>query len=205
MSGYSGLSTISRRIPQQERGERRVTELLDAAADVLSEVGYESATMKAIAKRASASIGAVYQYFPNKEALVRALRSRYSDELEQRWTNLEEATASLSVKQLAQRFVDVMVRFMEEHPAYIKILDVPAGYKRDPKARDHLRERIADVFRARRPTLSSEQAYRVANVSLQIIKSMNALYAQADPKARLDIVKEYKLNLTAYLELRLTP
>jgi AcrR family transcriptional regulator len=205
MSRYSGLSTISRRIPQQERGERRVTELLDAAADVLSEVGYESATMKAIAKRASASIGAVYQYFPNKEAVVRALRSRYSDEMEQRWTNLEEATASLSVKQLAQRFVDVMVRFMEEHPAYIKILDVPAGYKRDPKARDHLRERIADVFRARRPTLSSEQAYRVANVSLQIIKSMNALYAQADPKERLDIVKEYKLNLTAYLELRLTP
>ncbi len=71
---------------------------------------------------------------------------------------------------------------MEEHPAYIKIFDIPAGYKRDPKVRDRLREQIANVFRARRPTLSAEQAYRLANVSLQIVKSMNALYAQGNQR-----------------------
>ena len=203
MSMDSGLS-VNRRIPQQERGERRVAELLKAAAFEFSEVGYDAATMKAIAKRAGASIGAVYQYFPNKEAVVSALRTRYVNEMEEEWMRLEETTAGLPFRERAQRFIEVMIRFIEDHPAYVTILDAPADSKRDKKIRDRLRERLANVFRTRRPGISQEQAYRVACVSLQIIKSMNALYAEAKPQERLEIVEEYKLALTAYLEKRLT-
>jgi AcrR family transcriptional regulator len=199
------LSTaINRRIPQQERGEKRVSDLMEAAAEVLAEDGYEAATMKAIAKRAGASIGAVYQYFPNKEALVYALRNQYADEMSERWTNLEEATANLSVQELAHRFVDVMVRFMQEHPAYIQILDASTSHKGNSKARERLREQMAGVFRSRRRALTVEQAYRIANVTVQVIKSMNRLYAHADSKARSQIVDEYKANLSAYFEARLT-
>src|SRR5258705_10136469 len=116
MSMDSGMS-VNRRIPQQERGERRVAELLEAAAFELSEVGYDATTMKAIAKRAGASIGAVYQYFPNKEAVVSALRTQYANEMEGRWINLEEASAGLAIKERTDSFVDMMVSFMEEHPA----------------------------------------------------------------------------------------
>jgi hypothetical protein len=66
--------SVNRRIPQRERGERRFAELLEAAASEFAEVGYDAATTKAIAKRAS--IGAVYQYFPNKAAVVSALRTQ---------------------------------------------------------------------------------------------------------------------------------
>jgi AcrR family transcriptional regulator len=203
MSMDSGMS-VNRRIPQQERGERRVAELLEAAAFELAEVGYYAATMKAIAKRTGASIGAVYQYFPNKEAVVSALRTRYVKEMEEQWIKLEEATAGLPVRERTQSFIEVMIRFMEDHPAYVAILDTPADSKRDKKIRDRLRERLSNVFRTRRPAVSQEQAYRVACVSLQMIKSMNALYAEAKPVERLEIVKEYKLALTAYLEKRLT-
>src|SRR5882757_10141102 len=89
----------NRRIPRQERGERRVAELLEAAASEFAEVGYDAATMKAIAKRAGASIGAVYQYFPDKAAVASALRTRYANEMEERWIHLEEATTGLSVKE----------------------------------------------------------------------------------------------------------
>ena len=196
--------SVNRRIPQQERGERRVAELLEAAAFELAEVGYYAATMKAIAKRTGASIGAVYQYFPNKEAVVSALRTRYVKEMEEQWIKLEEATAGLPVRERTQSFIEVMIRFMEDHPAYVAILDTPADSKRDKKIRDRLRERLSNVFRTRRPAVSQEQAYRVACVSLQMIKSMIALYAEAKPVERLEIVKEYKLALTAYLEKRLT-
>jgi AcrR family transcriptional regulator len=202
MSMDSGISG-NRRIPQQERGERRVRELLEASASEFAEVGYDAATMKAIAKRAGASIGAVYQYFPNKESVVSALRTQYVNEMEEHWTKLEEATAGLSIKKRVQFFVDVMVRFMEEHPAYVAILDAPADSKRDKKIRDRLRERFANVCHTRRPAISEEQAYRVAGVCLQMVKGMNALYAGAKPQERLEIVKEYELALTAYLEKRL--
>jgi len=196
--------SMNRRIPQQQRGERRVAELLEAAAIEFAEVGYDSATMKAIAKRAGASIGAAYQYFPDKVAMVSALRTQYVNQMEEQWTRLDEATAGLSVKERTQTFVDGMIRFIEQHPAFTAILDAPAESKRDKKIRDGLRDRLANVFRIRRPTVSQEQAYRVAQVSLQIIKSMNALYAEARPQERPEIVKEYKLALTAYLERRLT-
>jgi len=96
-----------------------------------------------------------------------------------------------------------MIRFMEEHPASITILDAPTNSKRDKQTRDRLRLRLANVFRMRRPAVSREQAYRVACVSLQMIKSMNALYAETKPQERREIAKEYKLALAAYLEKRL--
>src|SRR5260370_27471172 len=113
MSMDSGI-TVDRRIPQQERGERRVAELLEAAAVEFAEAGYDAATMKAIAKRAGASIGAVYQYFPNKEAIVSALRTRYVNEMEEQWIELEEASAGLPVRERTQSFIEVMIRFMED-------------------------------------------------------------------------------------------
>jgi hypothetical protein len=45
----------------------------------------------------------------------------------------------------------------------------------------------------------------MANVTLQIIKSMNALYGEANSKERSELVKEYKFALAAYLESRLVP
>jgi AcrR family transcriptional regulator len=202
MSMDSDIS-VNRRIPQQVRGERRVAELLEAAASEFAEVGYDAATMKAIAKRAGASIGAVYQYFPDKAAVASALRTQYVNAMEDRWGQLEEATAGLTLKERTQSFVDVMIRFMEGRPAYIAIMDAPADSRRDKKTRDRLRERLANAFRTRRPALSREQAYRVASVSLQMIKSMNTLYTDAKPQERLEIAKEYELALTAYLEQRL--
>lgn len=82
------MSKPKRRVPQQDRGERRVAEVLEAAAATIAEVGYEAATMTEVAERAGASIGILYQYFhfPNKEATMRALRQQYGDEMEARWT-----------------------------------------------------------------------------------------------------------------------
>lgn len=197
-------NSVHRRVPRQERAEQRVAELLDAAASELAEVGYDAATMKAIAIRAGASTGAAYQYFPNKEALVSALRERYAVEMEKRWAHREENTVGRSIREGTEGFVDMMVNFLDEHPAWIAILDAPADSRRNRKTRDQLRERLAQVFCARRPAIPHEQARLVASIALQMIKSMNTLYAAARPQERSAIVMEYKLALTAYLERRLT-
>jgi AcrR family transcriptional regulator len=199
----SDLST-SRRVPQQERGERRVAQLLETAASVFAEVGFDAATMTEIAERAGVSIGAVYQYFPNKEAIVRALRSQFGSAMEERWAEVEVFTDGISVKQLAHRLVDVLGRFVEDHPAYFAVFDAPVRYERDREARNRLRMRLANVFSNRQPALSAELAFRMANVSLQLIKSMTMLYAKADPPERRELMNEYKLALTGYLEAHLS-
>jgi AcrR family transcriptional regulator len=199
----SKMDISKRRVPQQDRGERRVAEVLEAASAVIAEVGYEAATMTAIAERACASIGALYQYFPNKEAIVRALRQQFGDEMEARWRPLIGQGSKLSVKELVDRIFDVILDFMENRPAYLPLQSAPKNFKRNPAARHRLRGHFAAVFRERRPDMSAEEALRVANVTVQIVKGMNPLYADAKPAERLEIVREFKLVLTSYLSSRL--
>src|ERR1700685_2295481 len=108
-----------RRLPQQSRGRRRVDALLDAAASEIGDAGYEAATMCAIATRAGASIGSLYQFFPNKVAITQALRARYGDEFEQMWAPLTDEAKHLSLEQLVIRLVDSTVLFVERHPAFL--------------------------------------------------------------------------------------
>jgi AcrR family transcriptional regulator len=197
------MSKPVRRVPQQDRGERRVAEVLEAAAAVIAEAGYEAATMTEMAERAGASIGALYQYFPNKEAIARALRQRYGDEMRARWTPLAAEGAKLSISELVDRIFDVMIDFMENRPAYIPLLSAPRSYKRDPAPGIRLREHFAALFREKQPELTKEAAFRIANVALQVVKGMNPLYAEAKAAEREEIVREFKLLLTSYLSSRL--
>jgi AcrR family transcriptional regulator len=65
-----------RRQPQQKRSQERVERILDAAVFVFDEVGFEAATMNAIASRCNTAIGSLYQFFPDKLAIFNALELR---------------------------------------------------------------------------------------------------------------------------------
>jgi AcrR family transcriptional regulator len=52
---------------------------LDAAAHVFTENGYAAGTTNRIAEQAGISIGSLYQYFPNKDAILRALMDSHLD------------------------------------------------------------------------------------------------------------------------------
>ncbi|MGD0445480.1 MAG: TetR/AcrR family transcriptional regulator [Edaphobacter sp.] len=193
----------ARRTPQQERGERRLAQLLESAASVMAEAGYDAATMTAIAERADASIGALYQYFPNKEAIVRALRQQYVREIQALWLPLTAEASKLSIRQLVDRIIDMFVDYVERRPAYFQVLSAPGDYKRDPVARNRLREHFAALFRERCPEMSREAAFRVANVTVQVLKGMNPLYAEAKGAEKEEIVREFKQVLVSYLGSRL--
>ncbi|HWN32402.1 MAG TPA: helix-turn-helix domain-containing protein, partial [Pseudonocardia sp.] len=58
-----------------------VERIIDAATRVLSEHGYDGASTNRIAATAGISSGSLYQYFPNKDAIVTAVLERFSDQL----------------------------------------------------------------------------------------------------------------------------
>ncbi len=68
-----------RKQPQQERSRATVEKILAAGAQVLAEEGL-TATTDRIARRAGVSVGSLYQYFPNKGALVLELARRHMNE-----------------------------------------------------------------------------------------------------------------------------
>ena len=73
-------STISakplRRVPVQGRSVARVQRMLDACAELIDEVGYDGLSTTLLAERAGVAIGSVYQFFPDKRAIVQALSLR---------------------------------------------------------------------------------------------------------------------------------
>lgn len=75
------IDTNPRKLPRQERAKATVEAIISAAAQVLVEQGYEGATTARVADRAGVSVGSLYQYFPNKEALVADLITRHADEI----------------------------------------------------------------------------------------------------------------------------
>lgn len=74
-----------RKLPTQQRSEATVEAILQAAAQVFERHGYAAGTTNRIAERAGVSIGTLYQYFPNKDAVLVALVHRH----------LAESTAAL--------------------------------------------------------------------------------------------------------------
>ncbi|HWH25654.1 MAG TPA: TetR/AcrR family transcriptional regulator [Pseudolysinimonas sp.] len=67
---------LIRNEPVQARSTARLAALLDAAAEVISEIGYERLTTAMVAERAGASIGTVYRYFPDRIAVLQSLAAR---------------------------------------------------------------------------------------------------------------------------------
>jgi len=65
-----------RRVPVQGRSVARVARMLDACAELVDEIGYEALTATLLAERAGVAIGSIYQFFPDKRAVVQALTLR---------------------------------------------------------------------------------------------------------------------------------
>ena len=68
-----------RKQPGQQRAVRTQQWILEAAAHIFAEYGYAAGTTNRIAERAGVSVGSLYQYFPNKDALLRALMDSHID------------------------------------------------------------------------------------------------------------------------------
>jgi AcrR family transcriptional regulator len=178
--------------------------LLSAAAHVIAEGGYEAATMSAIAARARSAIGSLYQFFPNKESVVDALRARYARELEKIWDALAAEANHLAVEGLVSRLIRSHVEFAERHAAFFALFDAPPTVN-SARRREMFRVRIARVMLTRNPRIPRNETLRIAAVVQQIMKGLLTLYAQADKAEKGIIVGEFESVLTGYLRSKLTP
>src|SRR5688572_11061237 len=68
---------LVRNQPKQKRGQQRVEAILNAASEVFAVAGYDAATIIEIAARSNTSVGSLYQFFSNKEAILQAIVERY--------------------------------------------------------------------------------------------------------------------------------
>jgi AcrR family transcriptional regulator len=118
---------LSRRAkqPSQERGEKRVADLLGAAEQLFVSSGYEATTMNAIASLAGSSIGSLYQFFPNKESVGSALLNRYVDEIV---SLLDQWQSSLpnTPREFAGGLISIVYGYVSKRPACRVLAETPS-------------------------------------------------------------------------------
>jgi AcrR family transcriptional regulator len=108
-----------RRQPRQVRSQERVKQILDVAEQMFITEGYGAATTNAIAARAKVPIGSLYQFFPDKEAIVQALAMQYVEQLHQRFVALDTADMiHLPLSTYVDRIIDVTDQFFTDYPGY---------------------------------------------------------------------------------------
>ncbi|MGF6902346.1 TetR/AcrR family transcriptional regulator [Paraburkholderia sp. GAS348] len=171
-SQKSTPNTGEAKAPRRARGHARVASLLEAASAEFAEKGYEATTMTAIAARAGASIGSLYQFFPTKEQVAVTLIEQYVNELEAAFGQLSEKVPFLDVSVVAGRLTTLFVAFRTTHPAFVGLVDaLDVVLPGATGVRERLRKGIASVLAALAPRLSVEEALFRAVVVQHLMKA----------------------------------
>ena len=118
MTQSSHVILEPRKSPVQARSVASVEAILDATIQVLLKIGKERLTTTRVALRAGVSVGTLYQYFPNKSALLQAALKRHMDEITEA---IELVCEEQSGRSLREMVTALLTAFLEAKMRDVKI------------------------------------------------------------------------------------
>ena len=201
-----------RREPTQARSKERVARILDAAAALIDEAGLEAATTNAIAERAALPVGTIYQFFPNREAVLHALLGRQLDALDAQFAPMLGPEADAIP---LERAVDGVVDALAE--AYLALPGLAAlvqGLRADPRLGGaiggaiELNNRriagwVADLARRRIPGMTAARARVISIAAVEAGDAVLQVWlrvARSEGKAKArPFLEELRALLVGYL------
>ena len=189
------------RAPKRERGKQRVAALLDAGSALFAERGYHATTMTAIAQRAGAAIGSLYQFFPSKEALAGALFDRFAERAAASFARVEERAPGSSPAELADVMIGHKLGLRSDREAAEAALSsaIASIVERRKPLGDAVRARTAVLLRSANPFLTNDEAMAASVMIGQILKMVPALAADEE-ESGLPLVDEARTLLALYIE-----
>lgn len=192
-----------RKQPKQERSQVTVEAILSATAHILTENGYNRLTTNRVAERAGVSIGSLYQYFPNKEALIFALAEHHANEMVQLAKQHLEGLSDRTIPEVLRQIIKAALAAHAVNPKLHRVLHEQIPHSEVMKRLDQAKvENLLRSFLAQR----SDQL-RPKNLELAVFmveRTIRALIhgAMFDHPELLktgELERELTLMLSAYL------
>jgi AcrR family transcriptional regulator len=191
--------------PQQTRSQERVDLILDTAADLIAEIGYETVTTNAIAERAGISIGSLYRYFPDKDAILRGLIVRHLEQVRAMYDGVfTEDLVYLPLEVVIDRIIDPFVKLQVACPEFKQILlgsDVSADIAAASEEMDQeIVERMTSFMLTTAKGIDDQRARLVAMACKAQVKALLSLITcDSDPAFCEQLTIEMKRMLYNYL------
>jgi AcrR family transcriptional regulator len=194
-----------RKAPSQDRSRQRVERIVAAATDIFAEVGFDAATMEAIAERAGVSIGSLYQYFPNKLSVFEAIYESYH--ARERAVVEKQLVAAAMINatwdETIDRAVDAFDYLRRTEPAFRAVwlnwMHSPRIVEAGLAENAEFAERVEAIVGLYAPALPASRKRLVARMTVEIISSMMFMSTRVDDELGRDLVEETKLLLKRYL------
>jgi AcrR family transcriptional regulator len=204
MASHKSSSKKSRpaQAPQRANGKLRVAAILEAAAAVIGEKGYEGATMAEIAARSDTKIGSLYRFFPNKESVADTILVSARENIEDVFDKFDARVNALSIRALADELMALVFELFTR-PAFMKLLDAGQDWsvKRE-EFRAALQQRVTKTLTIHTPKLSKKSAADIALVVMLNAKAVATQKAFFGHSAS-NVPDEFRDMTRLYLQSRL--
>ncbi len=200
--GKPGASA-PRKLPRQERARVTVEAILEATRRVVAEEGRERATTNRIADVAGVSIGSLYQYFPNKDALIAIVQEREEESFRRNLDPRFESLFDLPLLDAVRGVVGLIIDYHRESRDIHNALQEAA----QPGFHDALMERWLGVVVAyldeHRDEIRPTKLELAARIVLEALEALVHEMSLRDPDLLDD--PEYASELTALVLGYLSP
>jgi len=191
-----------RKRPTRARARATVDRILDAAAALLDEIGFEALTTVRIADRAGVNIASLYSYFPNKYAVLSALSDRMA---ERQLASVRQTMGDHDDwREALDSGLDAFVDLILTEPGFCAL---STALRACPPLRT-LAERnlepisrlVTEGLRERRVPVGPGTAQAIARVVVESGASVVNIARSSPPRAREQLLRELKLMVRSYLD-----
>ena len=191
--------------PQQRRSQVRVEQILQAAAEVFWEKGYDVATTHDIAERAQTAVGTLYRFFPNKLAIFHVLEKRHKQYLDETVPQLMSPEAfRLPLAVVIRRIVETYAEYFENlgpRIVYIQYYLTPNIFLYFDESFDqNMIQGLAKLLRGRNSALTLEKSELLSEVFLRTYQALLLVALRSNDTRRHQLHLETQTVLINYLE-----
>lgn len=193
-----------KRQPTQERSQQRRERILRVTGELLNEMDYAAINVATIAARAETSVGSIYQYFPNKDAILHALAERYLEDMDETMAEVFRDASTRTVEEQVDRVMLWLNDYSESHPGIHHVLksDWVSGDIKVAVDAMHvaLMQAVSNTIGALVPDMEEARRRVCAEVILSITDGLMPRMSVASGAERRQIADEMKRAMIAYLK-----
>jgi AcrR family transcriptional regulator len=163
------------RPPQQNRAKQKVELILEAAIRLLDKGGLPMLTTNAVAEIAGVSIGTLYQYFPNKEAILDVLAEREMAELSERVLAAVQALSATSPQDRISGIIRAITASYGARPSVHRVVidySLSRGSKRMNPLIDRVITLLASPNGPAASPLTAAEAFVLTNAFAGVMRAM---------------------------------